>query len=257
MNIDSKTAAVLDRLKIDGAAARIADGQLDRKLYESVNKVLEALGGTWSRKLKVHVFEAGTDVGELVTGALAAGKVVTVREAQQALGWFPTPDALADLLVSMAGLERGDHVLEPSAGEGAIIRAIRRAYGGVKVTAVEIDVTRASKLQRIDDVRVVVGDFMLHAWVVDRYDAVIANFPFCKSGRGDHLDHLAHAFEMIKVGGTLTAVLPASVRFREDKRHRAARKLIEDNGELIDLPSGSFKSSGTNVETCVAKMLRV
>lgn len=46
------------------------------------------------------------------------------------------------------------------------------------------------------------------------------------------------------------AILPSGVEFREDKKHVAFRKLMEEmKAEWRDLPEGSFSDVGTNVNT--------
>lgn len=267
MKISEDVLAVLSTLSIDGAHVRITE-QLDRNLYTKVNKVLEALGGTWTRKVKAHVFPG--DAGERIELAITTGEVEVARD----IGWFPTPAPLAAKLVELADVRRGHYVLEPSAGTGAIVEAIIK-HRPSKVLAIEyrherVEVLRA-KLDLKDwrDVGAILMDFMDFECVNvraldlipatrhdDRFDRVVMNPPFCRSGRGDHLDHVRHAFEMLKPGGVLVSVLPAGIEFRNDRRHRETRGWILEHGTLERLPEGSFKSSGTSVNTCVARMER-
>jgi hypothetical protein len=55
--ISPETLAVLASMEVDDCIARITEGQLDRKLYEDVNKALAAIGGKWNRSKRGHVFE--------------------------------------------------------------------------------------------------------------------------------------------------------------------------------------------------------
>lgn len=74
-----------------------------------------------------------TDI-EAMSATLKAG--VLVVSAPQL---FPTPPGLAARMVELAGIERGMRVLEPSAGTGRLLAAIRKATGGGAVrTAIEI-----------------------------------------------------------------------------------------------------------------------
>lgn len=57
MQIPENVLAVLSRCSIQGTLLTLPEGQLDRKLYVAVNKVLEGLGGKWDRKAKAHVFD--------------------------------------------------------------------------------------------------------------------------------------------------------------------------------------------------------
>lgn len=269
MNVTQEVLAVLGELEINENHVQIA-AQLDRPMYTKVNKVLEAIGGKWSRRERAHVFEGNPR--DLIDSVITTGKVQTGAE----LGWFPTPPSLATELVQLAGVRPGDHVLEPSAGEGAIVLEIQAA-GGI-VTAVELDPGRREILLRdvlkSRDELAETPDFMnywrprakregrsgLHSdqLSLGKFDRVVMNPPFCRSGMGDHLDHVRHAFEMLAPGGVLVSVLPSSVEFRTDRRHREFRAWVDERreGTIEPLPAGSFKSSGTSVHSCVVRIER-
>ncbi|HFY0470439.1 TPA: class I SAM-dependent methyltransferase, partial [Escherichia coli] len=52
---------------------------------------------------------------------------------------FVTPAPVCDRLVTLAEISNRDHILEPSAGTGAILRAIRDTAPGAMCDAVEIN----------------------------------------------------------------------------------------------------------------------
>lgn len=254
MKITDDVLTVLSGLAFDGQHARI-EKQIDRKLYEKVNKALEACGGKWNRKAKAHVFES--DAAELVDRVIVAGEFTTARD----IGFFPTPVALATRLVKVAEIEDGDVVLEPSAGTGRLIDAALAVGPKVDVHFVERDRDMREglrcRLKRATCIEA--ADFMdLNASAFrDGFDRVVMNPPFVKGPKGDHLDHVRHAFAMLRAGGILAAILPSGIRFREDKRHREFRGWISDKGgDTADLPADSFKESGTSVNTCIVKVGR-
>lgn len=230
--------------------------QMDRKVYLQVDKALQALGGKWSRKVGAHVFE-NLDDPTLITAridiALAMGEVTTDAD----LGFFPTPEPLARELAAMAEIDTTCAVLEPSAGDGALYGAII-AYNPAFVGLVERDPVRRQKLmlcsRNCDEV--VSHDDFLDLVESEPYDRVVMNPPFYKVGRGDHLDHVRHAFGMLGPGGILVSVLPAGVLFRGDKRHKQFRATFGAIGTIKELPEGSFKASGTDVRTCVLRVRR-
>jgi 16S rRNA G1207 methylase RsmC len=75
------------------------------------------------------------------------------------------------------------------------------------------------------------------------------NPPFCK---GQDIAHITHALKFLKNGGRLVAVASAGVTFRQDRRYVEFRNLIASLGGTIEmLPDGAFKSSGTDVSTCI------
>jgi hypothetical protein len=99
-------------------------GQLDRGTYQEIDKVLKAFGGKWNRSARAHIF--ATDPRAKVQALVDGEKVVDQRKAN---GYFPTPEPVADQLVALADLEPGMSVLEPSAGQGALLLAAFRRVG--------------------------------------------------------------------------------------------------------------------------------
>lgn len=250
MKITDDVLGVLSALEISGKVVRIAE-QIERKLYTKTNKVLEAIGGKWSRAAKAHLFPI--DPVPRLDLVITTGEV----ETGQDVGFFETPQLLAKELVEMAGVQRGWRVLEPSAGRGRIVVELQEA--GALVTAIEWDQERrlylAEKVLKGRDVLVPTGDCM--TWTDGPvFDAVVMNPPFCKSGEGDHIDHVRHCYTMLKPGGVLVSVLPSSVEFRRDRRYREFRAWLLDSGTISPLPAGAFKSSGTGVNTVVARIVR-
>lgn len=258
MQIAENIITVLEQLQFNGNNAVIS-GQLDRKTYLKVNEVLEACGGKWNRKAKAHVFPI--DAAELVSRAIASGEVVTASE----MGFFATPPQLAIDLVDMAEIKPNHSVLEPSAGSGAIIDALIDR-GVAHITAIELDHYRNEQMRKFyasmkhGAAEIVTVqhpcDFMNYE-PDEPFDRVVMNPPFGKVGKGDHLDHVFHAFTMLDAHGVLVSVLPAGVKFRTDKRHKEFRDwFAEHHGVLSDLPDNAFKSSGTSVRTCVLQVRR-
>lgn len=210
--------------------------QLDRKTYEAANKVLVALGGSWVRGAKAHVFES--DCSELLEHAISTGSY----QRPDDLGWFPTPGPLARRLVELAGDVAGRVVLEPSAGEGSLAGELL-ARGAV-VRAVEIDPGRAKKLATLIGAdNVSQADFLS----IEPYpvDLIVANPPFAK--RAD-IHHMNHALRFLKPGGKLVAIMCAGVGFRQDALTQAFRQRMTS---IEALPEGSFKSSGTAVNAVI------
>ena len=127
------TQEVFDQCKIEGNNVYLPQ-QLDKKLYVQVNKALVGIGGKWNRKEKAHVFPS--DPSELL-GRVQNGETINLKKEFQ---FFETPDELADRLVALAfdpGYQLGA-ILEPSAGQGAIIDAIHRRDPDIKVWCFEL-----------------------------------------------------------------------------------------------------------------------
>jgi protein-L-isoaspartate O-methyltransferase len=157
---------------------------------------------------------------------------------------FPTPYELVRRMVEMAEIKPGDHVLEPSAGTGRILEAIQAA-GGI-ATAVEINYELVEGLRsRFDDVRH--ADFMETHF--NAFDAIVMNPPF--AGAQD-VDHIMHAFSMLKVRGRLVAICANGPR-----QSARLRGIVEDRGgSWEELPADTFKESGTSVNTVLICVTR-
>lgn len=252
MILDQATLITLSKLKIEGDRVRIVE-QLDRTAYTRVNAVLEALGGKWNKKAKAHLFAPEIEIGEAVDGAITSGEIDTIRDQRRRLGWFPSPEGVCEKLYELADIKRTSNVLEPSAGEGHLIDFLYHRDRSSMYTAVELDPGRAEKLRKLNFGPVVEQDFLdVRLFDTGLQDRVVMNPPFCKSGLGDHLDHVQHAMGFLRPGGRLVSVLPSSARFNANKRHEAFRAWADEHGaEWHDLPPLSFKASGTGVNATI------
>lgn len=158
---------------------------------------------------------------------------------------FPTPATLAERMVLEADLQPGQCVLEPSAGTGAILKAIRSECPDARVTAVEIRQDFAHLANMAS--RVHYGDFLQCNGELGKFDRILMNPPFSK---GQDVEHVTHALHMLQPTGRLVAVMSSGVTFRQDKATTAFRELVERRGGSIEaLPDGTFKESGTNAST--------
>ncbi|WP_428383750.1 methyltransferase [Nevskia ramosa] len=235
--IPEDVLTVLSAGRVERSLFFLPSGQLDRKLYDSTNKVLEALGGRWNRKAKGHLFD--TDCEPLIESAIETSEYGLPAD----LGWFPTPAALAARIVEMAGIAPGMLALEPSAGEGALARVMVAA--GASVRVVEYDIVRVAKLMmEFGKANVVAADFLTLA-PEKIFDRVVMNPPFAK--RAD-IHHVRHALKFLKPGGSLVAIMSAGIAFREDQLSRDFRAQCST---IESLPDQSFQESGTSVNTCV------
>jgi protein-L-isoaspartate O-methyltransferase len=240
--IDDDVREVLNSATITDRSVVLV-GQIDRGLYERVNKVLRAAGGRWSRKERSHVFDR--DPRELIQGATASG---VARNLKQETQFFPTPPAIAQRMVRLAEILPGHTILEPSAGSGNIIRAIPRKTH-VTVTAVEIDPGHFESLTCEAFavwVRVLVCDFLgVTTADISPVDRVLMNPPFTK---GQDIIHIKHACAFLKPGGRMVALCANGPKQREC--------LMPLASEWHDLPDGSFLESGTKIKTAMLVLNR-
>jgi phospholipid N-methyltransferase len=153
---------------------------------------------------------------------------------------FPTPPALAERMAELAELTAGDTVLEPSAGTGNIVKAIRsRGIFRDHCTAVEINRQLAEMLQAHTG-KVFCADFLACNGNLGTFDRILMNPPF---ERGEDIKHIKHALTMLKPGGRLVAICANGPRQREALQPLAST--------WIDLEPGTFKESGTDVNAAL------
>lgn len=257
MRVDDDVLTVLARATTEGDALTLV-GQLDRKLYERTNKVLEAGGGKWNKKAKAHLFDGGA--AEAMEQIIQTGEVTLVRTIQQDFGYFPTPAPVVARLIELADLQPGMDVLEPSAGRGAIVIPLLDAKADV--TAYELLEDNCNALVKAMRAHPSKGgmsmasqqDFLTTepapatSWV-GFFDRVVMNPPFAKQA---DIHHVNHALKFLKPGGRLVSVMSASVTFRDNKLTTDFRDLVRARGGSIEaLEDGAFKASGTMVRTVI------
>lgn len=162
---------------------------------------------------------------------------------------FETPVDLARQMAEELGeLPDGCRVLEPSAGLGRLYRAVRIRNPRCRVTLVDNSAGCCEELYRQckgDTGAVLIQeDFLscdLHRLGGYKFDRIIMNPPF---SRGRDCRHIMHAANFLRPGGRLVSLCYAGVK------QRAA---FEQSPQWTwrELPSGSFKSEGTQASTAM------
>ena len=153
------------------------------------------------------------------------------------LQYYPTPVEVVERVLGGLTIHKGNRVLEPSCGCGRFLDALRKR--GADTLGIEVDHGRAAQA-RAKGHSVLLANFLETVPTGD-FDRVVANPPF--SGR-HYAKHIEHALKFLKPGGTLTAILPITARYDHG--------LLD--GRWEDLPVGSFRESGTNINTTVLTM---
>lgn len=231
----SSVTDALKQMTIEGNVAK-ATRQLDRKLWVQLDQILNILGGKWNKKAKGHVFD--DDPSDLIGNVILTGKVTKPEN----YGFFPTPQALASEVVKLAEIEPWMTVLEPSAGIGNLCDEIARF--STKISCFELQ-DKNVKVLAGKGYQVTTGDFM-EMEPCGSFDLVIMNPPFEKQ---QDVKHVMHACGFLRPGGRLVAIMSPSFTFRSDKRSADFREFVEKYGYYRENPAGSFKESGTGVNT--------
>jgi hypothetical protein len=218
--------------------------------------------------------------GEVIPdGQQAEEDIFSQRKTTPAkrFGFFPTPDGAAETLIERVPLHIGRggaalRILEPSAGTGNLARRLAQTFKSSswpeeglysfrhKVDCVEIQPHLAAQLEAEGIYnRVLCADFLsVKPSTFEPYDLVVMNPPFDMER---DIDHVTHAFEFLKPGGQLFAIMSAGTEFRETRKATAFRALLEKHrpdkwGHRLfwDLPNGSFSEVGTNVNTTIVAL---
>lgn len=232
------TQEILKECKTEGNVVKLPPRQLPRDEYMMVKKALEGIGGKWTGG-KVFGFVFQTCPKELLKKLVKGDSVNLKRDFQ----FFATPPDLADELVQLANLSDELSILEPSAGQGAIVEAILRRQPSAKVHCFELmDVNRVV-LERIPSVRLLGEDFLQ---ANRKFDRIIANPPFTKN---QDIAHISHMYDCLNADGVMVSVASAHWVLSQNKKEVAFKNwLAKVNATVRDIPAGAFKSSGTNVE---------
>jgi predicted RNA methylase len=167
-------------------------------------------------------------------------------------GFFPTPPELAQRAVEAADLQFGQEVLEPSAGIGSLAEAIK-----AKVETQLVCVDRHADLCNVLKLKGFVvhqANFLEAHGEVDR---IVMNPPFEK---GQDIDHVRHAFKLLRPGGRLVAIMSAGAVQRSDTKATEFREWMRTGDrvcESIDLIADAFKGLEAFRETGVTVALVV
>jgi precorrin-6B methylase 2 len=153
-------------------------------------------------------------------------------------------------MVEWLDLRPGDHILEPSAGHGAIARWLPQTTSN---TLIEPSVELASELALTSEgnrsnVRVMTfEDLDVGA---NKFDGIVMNPPFGTGGK-TAMEHLAKAWNHLNDSGRLVAIIPNGPSM--DKRFD--KWLEETEGVVVSaqftLPTVTFDRAGTGVSTRV------
>ena len=241
MKLSSDVIESLKRCKIEGNTLflpPISEGPLEN--YQQVRQALMNAGATYKKNTFIFKSDAQPFIDRLTSGESANIK----KEFQ----FFPTPDDIADHLVSLAGLQESDRILEPSAGQGAIVNAILRQNEHAIIECCELMPENADILLKAG-YKVIRNDFMQITDRKSAYDKIIANPPFNKN---QDIDHIFKMWECLKPGGRIVTIASKHWQHSNNKKEKQFREWLYMVGaEIISIDGGQFKESGTMVATCI------
>lgn len=237
---------ILSECTLENNIMRLPQVQFSKKTYLEVkNRILEA-GGEWNGKLNGFTFDFNAD---RVFSILKSGKRCNLKQEFQ---YFATPDAIADIAVSkFSSLLESQSILEPSAGRGSLVNAVRRRCPKAVVDCYELMPENIEHLSKVDGAHIVGTDFCkCH----DKYDRIIANPPFANN---QDIDHLYMMYERLNIGGELSCIVSQHWKFANDQKCVHFRQWLEMNeADVTDFDKGEFKESGTIIGTSLVYIVR-
>jgi predicted RNA methylase len=240
--LSPEVVGVLTRARANGNVIVLPEGQLDRKLYEAVNKALANAGGKWKRGTG-HVFPG--DAAPKLAAMLGSG--VSVDEKKRDQSFFTSPE-LAQVVADIADV-RGCDVLEPEAGNGSLVTACLFA-GAARVYAVERNPEYAARIPQNAKTIIRVADFLglergeIHGGQL--FFRIVMNPPFTKN---QDIKHVNHAIKWLAPGGILVAIM------LDNQTRKGFQELVDEHDpQITPIERGAFKESGTNVPTVIVKI---
>lgn len=278
---------VLQNCIIQNNVVKLPEGeQLDRKTYLEVKKAIELIGGKWKGG-KVFGFVFDKDPTELIQ-QIASGVKRNIKKEFQ---FYGTPEKLCNILCEHAFdpyRNKSINILEPSAGQGAIIDSILKWFDTEamhlqinEITAIEYMAENhqilIDKYSDNDKINILNMDFLEYDEYINYFDVVIANPPFSKA---QDIKHFYKMYEVCKPDGIIVSIM--SNGFLHN-----SQKLFQEFREFLGLPynaqtryaakggctfsstskdgldeqvfvqtfdAGEFKESGTNVHSALIVM---
>lgn len=200
----------------------------------------------------------------------AQGELLEGTSRDKTLSQWFTPPTLAADVVEWAGVAHGVvpagwnpndkrpiRVLEPSSGNGALVRPLVAA--GAEVTAIEIDLRYFGELNAYKSVRTVRDDFLaLQVHSLGTFDLVVMNSPFERTKRcklGQDVAFILHALEFApRVVCIVRSAIQHGQRRKEAlwKHVRMTRKV-----DLCERPEfGTGDGPGAQSDFIVAELVK-
>lgn len=170
----------------------------DQQIKAEADRIMESIGGTKLSELRWAFYY---DPTEVVQEIVASGCVPD----QKAHQFYPTPERLARIAVDLADIGPDDTCREPSAGMGGLADLMPKD----RTHCIEVSPLHCKVLESKGH-NVTQADFL--AWSGAPVDRIVANPPFSE---GRWQAHTQHAATMVKPGGRLVAILPASAKGKD------------------------------------------
>lgn len=151
--------------------------------------------------------------------------------------FFPTPKTISDDVVSLADIGEGMKVLEPSAGNGELADAMNKFGADIDVVEMAGDLRAILQEKGYN----LVGDDFMEFKSGPVYDRIVMNPPFSND---QDIDHVYHAYNMLKPGGKLVAIVSSMAGERSNNKNKTFNEWVNSlDGQEELLPENAFMDS--------------
>lgn len=238
--------------QVRDVVSRINDDLADRKRIRAMGlNCIEQLRAALREYL---IYRKGSEKSAEEKNTDVVRKMEQTAVLSKIEGFFPTPKTLAEELVRRADIQKGERILEPSAGKANIAAAIKERYPENELHVVEYNHS-LREILTAKGYTLVGQDFLAFT---DTYDKIIMNPPF---ERGQDIKHVQHAYNLLNDDGKLVAIMSEGPFYRSDKQSVAFRDWLEEvNGTSEKLPEAFEKaerSTGVSARlVCISKLIK-
>lgn len=241
-----KTKEILEKSTIDNLYLRLPKITLDRKEYMDVKKEIEKIGGKWKGG-KVSAFVFVKNPKEKIKKILSGQKINLKQDFQ----FFETPKNIVNQIITLADIQPENSILEPSAGQGAIIEELNKVSEQQVRFYEPMDDNLCIILEKNLDSFYLGPDFLKNK---EKFDRIIANPPFKNN---QDIDHLKKMYNSLNKNGIVVCITSISWEIGNQKKQIDFKNwLVQVNAEIINVEEGTFKSSGTSVATKIIKIIK-
>lgn len=184
----------------------------------------------------------------------------TLNDFKRDMQFYATPLSIGRELLEWANLDWSKYKktawLEPSAGHGNLIDAVREKLPNAPIHACELDPTHRLLLKDKYPKIQIVGENFLQAQL-EPYNLIVANPPFSTYSyeRGDDIRHIHQMFDNLKNGGVCLAIISTTWHRNQQIDHcRKFKTFLDANSEYKIFEKGKFADSGTMSSVAFVKL---
>lgn len=254
-------SSVIDHLRactVLSLSIQLPEYQIPASDFPKVKRAIEGIGGVWNRKAQAFGFDAPP---EPLFERICQGEEINLeRSFRKRTQFFETPEEVIESMFQFVGVDRDARVLEPSAGRGALIKALKRLEphheGFIDYCEMEADhranIEILAEENGWNNLRCVGWDFLEHPKPKQGYHLILANPPFSKD---QDIKHFYHMYDMLEPGGRMVVVMSVSWLKSSRPVHREFRDWLGYFfHDVVEMPANAFHKSGTSVRTCVVRL---